>query len=285
MKKTLLITGAKGMLGCDVVRSFSRTTKWNLIPVDIDDFDICNAASVQSYIQKFRPDVCLHLAAYTQVDNAEKERDLCLDVNFNGTRNLANALNILGAEMIYISTDYVFDGTKQSPYIETDPTHPINVYGLSKRKGEEIIELVMGTYKIVRASWLCGLYGKNFIETMIRLGKERSEINVVSDQRGCPTFTFDLAEALMHLVEVPKKGIFHITNGGSTTWREFAEEIFSVAGIRTCRVNPITSEQYATPARRPLYSVLQNTRLTEYEVLPLPHWKESLKEYFRRLSI
>ncbi len=206
-------------------------------------------------------------------------------VNAEGTKNLAFFCRELDIELLYISTDYVFDGRKRAAYLETDIPNPINTYGRTKLLGEQYVQALLGNYKIVRTSWLNGLGGsftRNFIETILRVAQRRNQVSVVNDQIGRPTFTFDLARRLILLLEIPETGIFHVTNSGQCSWYELAEEILRMAELGGVSVRPITSAQFRSLAMRPEYSVLENKRMQDLGLEPLPHWRDSLREYFRR---
>jgi dTDP-4-dehydrorhamnose reductase len=282
MRKKVLVTGAKGMLGTDLVARLQRSRRYDIVAVDIEEMDITRLSEVKTVVLAHRPQIVIHCAAYTAVDKAESEREQARAINSEGTKHVAFFCRELAADMIYISTDYAFDGRKEEPYLETDDTNPINVYGLSKLLGEQhVAELVHG-HKICRTSWLCGVHGHNFIETMLRIAGEGRPLSVVNDQFGRPTFTFDLADAIVRLLERPEYGVFHVTNSGYCSWFEFAQRILKLGGFDPTTVKPITSAQFRSLARRPRNSVLENRRLKELGFPPLPHWEESLKEYFVR---
>lgn len=284
MIKKILVTGADGMLGTDVVQQLQRNPGYKVIPTTIEQMDITNLEQVKTVILKYKPQVLIHCASYTAVDEAEKNQDLCFAVNVQGTINLANFCRNMHIEMVYISTDYVFDGEKETPYVETDEPHPLNVYGKSKLQGEHCVQEVVPRHKIVRTSWLCGLntkYGLNFIEKILKRASEQEVLYVVNDQRGKPTFTFHLAKQLALLLEVKEYGIFHITNDGICSWFEFAQEIVKVFGLPN-EVRPIKSDEFPVLARRPKNSALENARLKELGLPLLPHWRRGLIEYYRR---
>ena len=234
-------------------------------------------------MDRFSPEVIFHGAAYTAVDKAESEPELAEKVNGLGTRNLAYWARQNGARLIYVSTDYVFDGEKKEPYTEKDSPNPLGVYGKSKLLGEIYLQTLLENFLIVRTSWLCGANGPNFVATMLRLGAQKTELSVVDDQRGRPTFTFDLARALVSLGVSSEVGICHVSNGGEASWYEFALEIFAQAKGGQPLVRPIASSQYPTAAKRPLNSLLDLGRL-EGLGLALPHWKDSLGELLKRLE-
>jgi len=226
----------------------------------------------------YKPDVVIHCAAYTAVDKAEDERDLCYAVNVLGTKNIVEACKELDAKMVYISTDYVFDGEKEEPYEVTDTPNPVNYYGYTKYLGEEAVKNNLEKYFIVRISWVFGKNGNNFVKTMLRLGQERKEIKVVCDQIGSPTYTFDLAKLLCDMIQTDKYGIYHATNEGYCSWYEFACEIFKIAGMDV-KVIPIKSEEYSTRAKRPRNSRLSKENLVEKKISVLPKWNTSLEKF------
>jgi dTDP-4-dehydrorhamnose reductase len=280
----VLVTGANGQLGYDVVE---RLKKLNIehIGVDRQHFDLTNETQTKSFILNYKPDVVIHCAAYTAVDKAEDERDLCYAVNVLGTRNIVKACKEIDAKMVYISTDYVFDGEKKEPYEVIDPTNPINYYGFTKYLGEQEVQKNLDRFFIVRTSWVFGKNGNNFVKAMLKLGQERKEIRVVYDQVGSPTYTYDLAELLCNMIQTDKYGIYHVTNEGYCSWHEFACEIFKVAGMNDVKVIPIKSEEYPTKAVRPKYSKLSKVQLKLNGFSSLPNWKDSLKRYISVLSL
>lgn len=277
----VLVTGANGQLGYDVVKelqkqnieSFGATRK---------DFDIVDFEATRNFIINYSPDAVIHCAAYTAVDKAEDEKEQCYLVNFEATENIARICKKINAKLLYISTDYVFNGTKDGFYEVDDETNPINVYGKSKLLGEEAVQKILKKYFIVRISWVFGKHGNNFVKTMLRLGKELKEINVVSDQYGSPTYTADLSSLLVEMIKTEKYGIYHATNEGVCSWAEFAEEIFKIAKMDV-NVNYITTAEYRTRAKRPLNSKLSKKRIKEnfYE---LPNWKSSLQTFIKNLN-
>lgn len=279
-RKRILVTGAEGMLGIDLVSRLKRARKYEIVPVDIDEMDLTKLADVKRVMLGTKPNVVIHCAAYTEVDQSEKECVKAMVVNSGGTKNLAFFCRELGAEMIYISTDYVFDGEKGSAYVEDDEPNPINFYGESKLAGERHIAALLEKYKICRTSWLCGIHGPNFIESILQaVEKKKTPLSVVNDQVGKPTFTFDLSTVLARLVERPETGIFHVTNEGFCSWYEFALEIVRQRRARDIHVRPITSKQFRSLATRPKLSVLEDTRLKSLRIPPLPRWEASLTEY------
>lgn len=276
------------MLGSDISAIFEKSKNIHLFKSTIDNLDITDNVAVDNQISSIMPDIVIHTAAYTAVDLAEKEWDKCFAINVEGTKNLALACKKFNIEMIFTSTDYVFDGTKQEPYIETDKINPINNYGKSKAVAENIIISELQKYKIVRTSWLCGpvlKYSRNFIETILSKSKTVSELKVVNDQHGRPTFSFHLAQMLLKLIEKDNYGIFHITNSGECTWYEFAKAILSEQNINNVNIIPISSNEYPTLAKRPKFSVLENKHLRDIGLDLLPNWQEGLKEYFMRREV
>jgi dTDP-4-dehydrorhamnose reductase len=274
----VLVTGANGQLGYDVVE---RLKKLNIehIGVSRKDFDLTDEEQTKSFILNHKPDVVIHCAAYTAVDKAEEERDLCYAVNVLGTRYIAQACKKIDAKMVYISTDYVFDGEKEEPYEVTDTPNPINYYGLTKYLGEQEVQKNLDKFFIVRTSWVFGKNGNNFVKTMLKLGQERKEIKVVCDQVGSPTYTYDLAKFLCDMIQTDNYGIYHATNEGYCSWYEFACEIFKIAGMDDVKVIPIKSEEYPTNAVRPKYSKLSKNELKLKGFSTLPGWKDALKRY------
>jgi dTDP-4-dehydrorhamnose reductase len=272
----VLVTGAKGQLGYDVVE---RLKELNIehIGVDRDDFDLTNENQTKEFILNYKPDVVIHCAAYTAVDKAEDEREICYAVNVLGTKYIAEACREIDAKMVYISTDYVFDGEKEEPYNEDDKPNPINYYGYTKYLGEEEVKKNLQKYFIVRTSWVFGKNGNNFVKTMLRLGQEKREIKVVCDQVGSPTYSYDLARLLCDMIQTDKYGTYHATNEGYCSWYEFACEIFKIAGMDV-KVIPIRSEEYPAKARRPKNSRLGKKMLYE-NFKKMPSWLEALSTY------
>ena len=271
----VLITGAQGQLGHALQQALSEE---DLILKDLPAFDLTRPDS-EAQIVAARPSVILHVGAYTNVDGAEREPDRARLVNAQGTTMVARAAAILNARLIYLSTDYVFDGTKSTPYLEEDMPHPINAYGQSKREGE-IAALAGGPNTlVVRTAWLYGHAGNNFVKTIMRLAAEKPFLDVVGDQRGCPTNADDLALALKDLLKSDLRGICHVTNTGDCTWHEFADAIVNRMDL-SIPVRPITTAQAGRPARRPAYSVLASGRLAKVRAL-LPHWQDALARFMK----
>lgn len=273
----ILVTGVKGQLGYDVVKVLEERNI-ECLGVDIDDFDITDAKATSEYIRKYAPDAVIHCSAYTAVDKAEDELELCRKVNVDGPRNIAAVCKEIGAKMIYISTDYVFPGIGDKPYEADDPTGPLGAYGQTKLDGELAVKEILSRFFIVRISWVFGINGNNFVKTMLRLGKERKEINVVCDQIGSPTYTADLAPLLCDMVVTEKYGTYHATNEGYCSWAEFTEEIFKLAGYST-KVIPIPTSEYPTKAKRPLNSRMSKKSLDRAGFKRLPLWQDAVSRY------
>ena len=277
----VLITGSKGMLGHDLVKILSKENE--IIATTHDTLDITDIEETISTIKEINPDIVINAAAFTAVDAAETDEDLAYQVNVIGTRNLAVACQKADSALVYISTDYVFDGTKGESYREYDTTNPLGVYGKTKYLGEVYIRDLLDKFYIVRTSWLYGYHGPNFITTMLNLAKTHDSINVVSDQIGSPTYTVDLATAINELIKQPKYGIYHITNSDSCSWYEYALEIFKNAGIEI-EISPVTTEEYSSPAPRPKYSVLDNYNWRIEGYNKLRTYKDALKEFMDTLK-
>ena len=278
----VLVTGTKGQLGYDVAKELSQL-EHDVFAFSREGFDITDQQQVNHVIGEIKPDVIIHAAAYTKVDQAEIDKDQAYLVNAFGTRNLAVAAENIGAKLCYISTDYVFNGKGQSPYHEYADTCPLGVYGHSKYAGEELVKTLSTKYFIVRTAWVYGMNGQNFVKTMLKLAHEKDELGVVHDQVGSPTYTVDLAKFLIELVQTEKYGIYHGTNSGSCSWYEFAKAIFEEAGI-AIKVNPLTTEQFPRPAQRPAYSVLGDMALRLNGFTPLRHWREALQCFLKELE-
>ena len=273
----ILVTGVKGQLGHDVVNELAKRGH-TPIGVDVEEMDITDASAVEKEMKKEPLDAVIHCAAYTAVDAAEDNREICMRVNAEGTRNIARVCRELDLKMVYISTDYVFDGEGERPWEPDDPRDPLNVYGESKYQGELAVEEYLEKYYTVRIAWVFGVNGKNFIKTMLRLAESQKEINVVNDQIGSPTYTYDLAVLLVDMVETEKYGRYHATNEGLCTWYEFAKEIFRQAEV-DIRVNPVSSDEFPAKAKRPHNSRMDKRKLVRNGFRPLPPWQDALKRY------
>ena len=275
----ILITGYKGMLGSDLTEVL-KNKGHDLILTDVEELDITNLDHVKEMVHKEKVKAIINVAAYTDVDGCETNWKLAYDVNTIGPKNLAIASNEIGAKLLHISTDYVFSGNNTKPYTEDDETGPHSYYGETKLEAEEFIKRHMEKYFIIRTAWLYGTNGKNFVKTMLNLAKDNPEIAVVNDQRGSPTFTVDLANAICELVETDKYGIYHVTNSGDCTWYDFARNIFELANIDV-KIKPVTTEEYPTPAKRPKYSVLSHEKWNNSGLKPLRNYKDALREYMK----
>jgi len=275
----LLVTGAQGMLGSVLVPWLQA--EHQVCAVDQKDFDIQEEAAVGRAFGECKPEFVFHLAAFTDVDGCEASPLKAERVNDLGTRNVARACADIGAGLLYVSTDYVFDGRGQRAYREDDCPNPASVYGLTKLQGERHVQALVAKHMIVRSSWLYGPGGKNFVSTILRFAKERGELRVVSDQCGSPTYTRHLAWKLAELLAAGIYGVFHVTGSGSCSWFEFAQAIVQSGGYPQVRVTPITTREAGRLARRPAYSVLENHRLQEINLAALPHWTEGLAQYLK----
>ncbi len=278
----VLVTGVNGQLGWDVVRLLERRGI-SCRGVDVQDFDLLDGPAALECVREYGPDVVVHCAAYTAVDKAESEPEKCAAVNGDGTLNMVRAALSVGAKMVYISTDYVFSGEGEEPWAEDAPYEPKNVYGLSKVQGEIAVRSLMKRYFLIRTSWVYGVHGKNFVRTMLRLGRENSEVRVVADQIGSPTYSADLARVICDLIPTEKYGIYHVTNEGYVSWARFAEMIMAGRNL-PCRVVPVTTAEYAAAARRPLNSRLSKEKLRESGVAPMPSVADALERYLRELE-
>ena len=280
----VLVTGVKGQLGYDVVNELTKRGH-EAVGVDIEEMDITDRDCVERVTKEAQVDTVIHCAAYTAVDAAEDNVDLCRKVNADGTRNVAQICKKLDLKMVYISTDYVFNGQGERPWEPDDERAPLNVYGQTKYEGELAVEENLDRYFIVRIAWVFGVNGKNFIKTMLNLGKTREELTVVNDQIGSPTYTYDLARLLVDMAETDKYGRYHATNEGLCSWYEFACEIFKQAGMDHVKVIPVTSAEYpAAKAKRPSNSRMSKEKLTENGFERLPSWQDALARYLEKLG-
>lgn len=276
----VFITGFSGQLGYDVAKECEKRG-YAYKGVASRDLNITDKAAVEAMLTEYRPDVVVHCAAYTKVDLAEDNQELCMSVNANGTKNIAQTCKKLNCPMVYISTDYVFNGQGDKPW---DPDckdyAPLNVYGKSKLEGELAVVENLSKYFIVRIAWVFGKNGSNFIKTMLQVGKTHDQVRVVKDQIGTPTYTLDLARLLVDMIETDKYGYYHATNeGGYISWYDFCKEIYAQAGLKT-EVIPVTTEEYGlSKAKRPNNSRLDKSKLQRQEFEPLPDWKDALKRY------
>lgn len=283
----VLVTGASGQLGKDVVALFQQKGH-QVMGCSHSELDITNLEQCQQVINGFQPDSIIHCAAYTAVDAAETDIDGAYKVNAAGTRNVAVAAEKAGAKMVYISTDYVFNGRSSVPYQEYDNTDPQSIYGKSKRAGEVLTQSLSSRYFIVRTSWVYGLHGNNFVKTMLRLGQEKPQLQVVHDQKGSPTYTVDLARFLEELVQTEKYGVYHASNSGDCTWFEFTQAIFEEAKelgfMIKAQVEPCTTEQFPRPAPRPANSVIDHLSIRTNGLTDLRPWREGLVDFLKQIK-
>ncbi len=282
--KNVLVTGANGQLGSELRRAtVDHEANLNFIFTDVAELDITNLQVVDQFVKDNNIKYIVNCAAYTAVDKAEDDIELCYKINTEATRNLGIAATNNEAKVIHTSTDYVFDGTGNRPYLETDAVNPKSVYGKSKQEGEAALLQACPDSIVIRTAWLYSIYGNNFVKTMIKLGTERDALNVVADQTGSPTNAADLARVIVKILDRSESlnhfdaGIYHYTNEGVTSWYDFTVAIHKYAGITTCKVSPITTDQYPTRASRPQYSVLDKNKIKTTFELAIPQWEDSLK--------
>ena len=290
----VLVTGVKGQLGYDVVRELQKRGH-EAVGVDIDEMDITDAAAVERVMTEVQPDAVIHCSAYTAVDRAEEDIEICRRVNVDGTENIAKICKKLDCKMLYLSTDYIFSGDGERPWEPDDEASPLNAYGQSKYDGELALKKYVEKYFIVRIAWVFGTHGNNFIKTMLNVGKTHDTLTVVDDQIGTPTYTFDLARLLVDMIETKEYGIYHATNeGGYISWYDFACEIFRQAAAlgydcydeNHLTVKPVTTKEYGvSKAVRPFNSRLDKSKLTAHGFVPLPDWKDALKRYLKQTNI
>ncbi|MDR3308651.1 MAG: dTDP-4-dehydrorhamnose reductase [Tannerella sp.] len=282
----ILITGANGQLGTSLRKISGSIDDFEFIFTDVDTLDICNKAQVEAFVRSRSIQTIINCAAYTAVDSAEDNTELCYSINRDAVRNLGEAAADAKARVIHVSTDYVFDGQSSRPYRESDATNPQSVYGASKLAGEQALTAVCGDSVIVRTAWLYSATGTNFVRTMLRLGAERDEIGVVADQRGTPTCADDLAAAIIKILTAKRfvPGVYHYTNAGECTWFDFAVKIMEIAGLK-CKVRPLTTAEYPTRAHRPAYSVLDKTKIIETYHPAVPQWEEHVGAGLAQLII
>lgn len=273
----ILVTGVKGQLGYDVVQE-GESRGLEMLGTDVDNMDITDAGQVKRVIEEYKPDALIHCAAYTAVDAAEDNQELCRKINVDGTRNIAEVCKDMDIPMMYFSTDYIFDGQGENFWKEDDPKKPLNVYGQTKYEGELAVQELVEKYFILRISWVFGVNGNNFIKTMLRVGPQRGEVGVVADQIGSPTYTYDLAKLVIDMIQTDKYGAYHVTNEGICSWYEFACEIFKQADLDV-KVNPLTTAEYAAKAARPFNSRMSKDKLINAGFEMLPDWQDALKRY------
>lgn len=281
----ILITGCNGQLGNEMKRLQAEHPEHNWINTDVAELDITDQAAIEKLVEEREIDGIVNCAAYTAVDKAESDKELCELLNSIAPAYLAGAVGMRGGWMIQVSTDYVFDGTKHTPYVETDTPMPTGVYGTTKLAGEEAVRIFCPKAMIIRTAWLYSVYGNNFVKTMMRLGREKKQLGVIFDQIGTPTCARDLAKVIMTAISkgvVP--GVFHFSNEGVISWYDFTKAIHRIAGINGCRVLPIHTAEYPTAAKRPAYSVLDKTKIKQTYSVEVPYWEESLRDCIRELS-
>lgn len=284
--QTILVTGSNGQLGSEIRALASQyEDDFRFIFTDVAELDITDRQGVCDFVEQNMVNVLINCAAYTAVDKAETDPELADLLNRVAPGYLAEAMDAVGGTMVQVSTDYVFDGTNHRPYHEDDPTNPTGVYGRTKLAGEE--EVIRGCTgsMVIRTAWLYSTFGNNFVKTMLRLGKEKDELGVIFDQIGTPTYARDLAAAILQIVKQGiKPGVYHYSNEGVCSWYDFARAIHHIAGITSCRVKPLHTEEYPTPAARPHYSVLDKTKIKEAFNLTIPWWEDSLREMIKELN-
>lgn len=283
--RRILVIGAKGMLGKDLVeilRSSSRVDQHldcEILGWDIEEIDIQEEKNTVTKIESLRPNIVINIAAYTNVDGCESHDEKAFAINAEGMRHVALGALRCRAKVVYLSTDYIFDGKKREPYLEDDPPHPLSVYGRSKLRGEQYVQEMVEDALIVRTQWLYGKYGNNFVASVLRQAREKKVLSIVNDQVGSPTYTIDLSRAISVLIQCDARGVFHVANSDLCTWFAFGQEILKLSGMEGVRIVPISSEELGRPAKRPLYSVLNTEKLKRETGMTLRPWSEALKEY------
>ena len=281
----ILITGCNGQLGNEIQKLEKVNPQHTFFNTDVAELDITNQLAIDQFIQENKIDGIINCAAYTAVDKAESNKLLCTALNAEAPAYLAMSIEKRGGWLVQVSTDYVFDGTKHTPYMETDTPCPDSVYGSTKLAGEIAVQKLCKKTMIIRTAWLYSTFGNNFVKTMIRLGKEKSELGVIFDQIGTPTYARDLAVAIMTAVNkgiIP--GTYHFSNEGVISWYDFTKAIHRIAGINGCHVKPLHTAEYPTPANRPHYSVLDKTKIKDTYGIEVPYWEESLQECITELT-
>lgn len=278
----VLVTGVSGQLGYDVVRELKENNH-EVIKTSRKDFDITNKKETFNFIKSSKAEVIIHCAAYTAVDSAEEDKEVCYSVNVDGTRNIAEIAKEVGSKLLYVSTDYVFDGKGTKPHKENSPTNPTNYYGYTKELGEQAVKNLLDEYFIVRTSWVYGINGNNFVKTMLRLSEGNKELSVVSDQIGAPTYTRDLSRFIVDLIQTNKYGIYHGVNEGYCSWYELAQKIFEHSK-KEINVSPVTTDKYPTKAKRPLNSRLAKSNTDKAKISRLPLWEDGLMRFLKELE-
>ena len=283
--ETILVTGSNGQLGNEMRQISKSYSQFNYIYTDIEELDICNKTNLDDFVKLNKVDFIVNCAAYTAVDKAENDTELCYKINFEAVKNIAEIASKHQIKVVHISTDYVFDGTNYIPYTEEEQVCPYTVYGKSKLAGEQTLIENCKDAIIIRTSWLYSSFGNNFVKTMIKLGKERDSLNVIFDQIGTPTYAADLADTIMKIIihENFTTGIYHFSNEGVCSWYDFTKSIHRISGIN-CNVKPIESKEYPTPTPRPHFSVLNKAKIKSTYGLNIPHWEESLEKCLKLLN-
>ncbi len=283
--RRVLVIGAKGMLGRDLVKvlySTFRTDKhsdWEVLEWDIDDIDIREEKTTVTKIESFHPEIVINVAGYTDVDGCESNEEEAFAVNAEGMKHVALGALQCRAKVVYLSTDYIFDGKKKEPYLEDDPPNPLNVYGRSKWKGEQYVRELLEDALIIRTQWLYGRFGNNFVSSILRQGREKKVLSIVNDQIGSPTYTVDLSEAISVLLKYDARGVFHVANSDLCTWYTLGQAILKLSGMERVKVIPISSKELDRPAVRPPYSVLNCQKLRQVTGMTLRPWAEALKDF------
>lgn len=282
----ILITGCRGQLGTEMKNILESEYPGITVYTDVDTLDLTDLDAVKACVAGGDFTHIVNCAAYTAVDKAESDLDLCRRVNRDAVQNIGIAAAGSNARVVHVSTDYVFDGTNCRPYREDDPVNPVSVYGVTKLEGEQALLKAAPDSVILRTAWLYSPYGNNFVKTMIRLGRERENLGVVADQTGTPTYAADLAKAIVAIITAPDwhPGIYHFSNEGVASWYDFTKAIHRIAGITGCDVRPLSTEQYPTPAHRPQYSVLDKTKIKDTFGIAIPYWTDSLEDCIARLE-
>lgn len=278
----VLVTGAGGQMGRELLGC--RPDGIELTGTSRKELDVSSLRQCREAMRRVRPDAVIHCAAYTAVDDAESEVEAAFHTNADGTANMAQASREAGAKLLYLSTDYVFDGESSAPYREDSPVGPQSIYGRSKLAGEQAVQALLEEAFIIRTSWVYGPHGNNFVKTMLRLGYEGRDIKVVDDQVGSPTYTYDLAETILQLIRTDCYGVYHASNAGSCSWYEFAEAVFALGGIEA-QLQPCTTSEYPQAAKRPRYSVMSQEALAAAGIAPLRPWREALAHMLGRVQL
>lgn len=280
----ILITGCNGQLGNEIQLLQAQYAQHTWLNTDVNELDITDKAAIERFVEANEIDGIVNCAAYTAVDKAESDPQLARKLNADAPAFLSEAVAKRGGWMVQVSTDYVFNGTKHTPYVETDEPCPNSVYGQTKLEGEQAVSKLCTNAMIIRTAWLYSEFGNNFVKTMIRLGREREQLGVIFDQVGTPTYAHDLATAIMTAIDKGiKPGVYHFSNEGVTSWYDFTKSIHRLAGINTCQVSPLHTAEYPTPACRPAYSVLDKTKIKDAYGIEIPHWEESLAKCIAKL--